>query len=131
MRLATKDAGLDIEVASAATSDWHEGKPIDPRSVAVALRNGVDLSNQRARQIQLEDFEHFTHIFALDQGNLKAIRKFAPLGCTAKIELLLDNVPGRRGQSVGDPYFSEDSAFDTTWADVSAAAHALVARFKP
>ena len=130
MRLAAEGAGLDIELDSAATADWHTGKPIDLRSQAVALRHGADLSERRARQIQLEDYTNFTHIFALDQGNLKSIRKFAPPDGTAKIELLLDNVPGRQGQSVGDPYFGEDSAFDTTWADVSAAAEALVKRFK-
>lgn len=129
MRLAAEQAGLDLVLDSAATSDWHEGKPIDPRSQAVALRYGVDLSDRRARQIQLKDYTAFTHIFAIDQGVLKAVRKFAPPDATATIELLLDSVPGRKDQSIPDPYFSEDSAFEGTWADCEAAAAALAKRF--
>lgn len=128
-RKAAGEAGLNIETDSAGTHSWHVGKVIDPRSQAVALRHGIDLSAKTARQIQAEDFVRFTHIFALDQGNLAAIRQIVPNGSTAKIELLMDNVAGCKGQSVADPFFSEDSAFDVTWYDVDTAAAALVRRF--
>jgi len=128
-RKAAEEAGLNIEMDSAATHNWHSGKEIDPRSQAVALRHGVDLSAKRARHLEEADFFRFTHIFALDQGNLNGIRQVFPDGAKAKVELLMDNVPGRKGSSVADPYFSEDSAFDITWSDVEAAAAALVKRF--
>ena len=52
----------------------------------------------------------------------------APADATAELGLLMDLVPGREGSSVADPYFGTDRDFDTTWAEVSAAAEALVAR---
>ncbi len=129
MRLAAEGEGLDLHLDSAATASYHIGKPIDERSQIVARKHGIDLSHRRARQVNVEDFRRFTHIFALDKGNLAALRQLVPAGATARVELLLDNVPGRAGESVADPYFSDQDAFDITWADVAAAAAALVERF--
>ena len=39
-----------VQVDSAGTGDWHVGDPPDPRAVACAARNGVDIAAQRARQ---------------------------------------------------------------------------------
>ena len=41
--------GLEVEVESAGTGDWHVGLPPDRRAVAVAARNGVDIAHLRAR----------------------------------------------------------------------------------
>jgi len=129
-RKAAEDVGLDFELESAGTGDWHVGKGPDPRALAVAKRNGLDISSKRARQLEDRDYYRFTHIYALDRGNLNAIRLRAPADATARIALLLDSVDGRRGESVADPYFGEDADFDVTWADVEAAAAALVRHFK-
>lgn len=47
----------------------------------------------------------------------------------ARLSLLLDHVPGREGQAVADPWFGDATGFDATWADVTAGARALAARF--
>ncbi len=130
MRRAAEEAGLDIEVDSAATASYHTGKAPDPRALAAAKRHGLDISACRARQIRPDDFLRFTHIFAHDRGNLKSIRHVVPNGSIAEISLLLDSLQGREGQSVADPYFGDDSAFDKTVADVTAAADALAKRFR-
>ena len=123
-------AGLQLAVESAGTGDWHIGHPPDRRAQAVARRHGVDISGYRARQVAPADFHSFTHIFALDHANLANLRALAPAGATAEIALLLDAVPGRAGQAVADPYYGTDADFETTWAEVDAAAQALVARFR-
>ena len=129
MRREAGLAGLDIAIDSAGTGDWHIGKPPDPRAQAAALRNGVDISGLRARQVTAEDHRRFTHIFALDAQNLADLRMIAPGDATAQLSLLLDHVPGREGQAVADPYWDEDSGFDRTWSEVSEAAAALARRF--
>lgn len=75
-----------------------------------------------------EDFYRFDHVLALDDRNLRDLAATAPADATAELGLLMDLVPGREGSSVADPYFGTDRDFDTTWAEVSAAAEALVAR---
>jgi protein-tyrosine phosphatase len=117
--------GLDVEVDSAGTGDWHSGEPPDRRAIAAARRNGIDIAHLRARQIHPEDFERFDHIVALDRQNLRDLKRLRPPGSKARLSLLLDHVEGREGQPVADPYYGGDQHFDVAWADVSAGAAAL------
>jgi len=128
MRVAAQDAGLEMQIDSAGTGAWHVGNPPDSRAIAIARSMGVDISGLQARQVEIADFTRFTHIFALDAQNLADLRRLAPSDATAEVTLLLDMVPGRRGQAVADPYYGDDSGFAVTWGDVSAAAEALIAR---
>ncbi|WP_420140783.1 low molecular weight protein-tyrosine-phosphatase [Sphingomonas sp.] len=128
LRARAAGAGLDLLVDSAGTGPWHVGEPPDPRSQATARAHGIDISNYRGRQVKPEDFRRFTHILALDHDNLAGLRRIAPADATAEVGLLLDHVPGLAGQAVADPYYGDDDGFATTWAQVDAAARALVTR---
>ena len=129
LRAEAARLGLELVVDSAGTGDWHAGEPPDERAQRTALRNGVDISGLRARQVRGEDFHRFTHLIALDHDNLANLRQLAPPDATAELSLLLDHVPGREGQAVADPWFGDEAGFDATWADVSAGARALVLGF--
>lgn len=129
-RCAAERAGLAVDIDSAGTGDWHIGRPPDPRAIATARRHGCDISQYRGRQICKADFQRFTHIFALDHANLTTMLGEAPDDAAAKVSLLLDLVSGRQGDAVIDPYFGEDAGFEQTWADVTAAAEALVTLLK-
>ncbi len=128
MRVAAQDAGLDVHIDSAGTGGWHVGNPPDSRAIATARAKGVDISGLQARQVEVADFTRFTHIFALDSQNLADLRRLSPSDATAELALLLDMVPGREGQAVADPYYGDESGFEITWRDVSAAADALIKR---
>jgi protein-tyrosine phosphatase len=122
--------GLDVEIDSAGTGDWHLGHPPDRRAVAVAKREGVDISHLRARQVGPEDFRRFDHIVALDAQNLRDLARMAPPDGKAELSLLLDHVEGREGQPVADPYYGGEEHFDVAWADVTAGARGLARRLK-
>lgn len=128
MRAALAEAGLDWEVDSAGTSNYHPGEAPDRRAIATARANGVDIGNLRGRQITRDDFHRFTHILALDTTNLAGIETTAPRDGTARIHMLMDYVEGREGQSVKDPYYGDQSDFEAVWEEVSIAARALVER---
>jgi protein-tyrosine phosphatase len=117
--------GLDVEIDSAGTGDWHIGYPPDPRAAAVAARNGIDISSLKARLVTADDFRRFDHIVALDSNNLRDLERLRPEGAEARLSLLLDHAEGRQGQAVADPYYGEDGHFDTAWDDVSAGAEGL------
>jgi protein-tyrosine phosphatase len=128
LRAEAERLGVEIQVDSAGTGDWHVGGPPDPRAQAVAARNGLDISHLRARQVEAEDFRRFDHVVALDPENLANLRALRPQGGTAEVSLLLDHVPGREGAAVADPYYGEDADFDVTWRDVTEGARALAGK---
>jgi protein-tyrosine phosphatase len=74
------DAGLAgrIEVDSAGTHGYHVGEAPDRRSQAHASRRGYDLSRQRARQLQAEDFRAFDLVLLMDGANESAARRICP-----------------------------------------------------
>jgi protein-tyrosine phosphatase len=124
-RAEAERLGLDVEVDSAGTGDWHIGHPPDRRATAVAAKNGVDISHLRARQVTAEDFYRFDHVVALDAQNLADLQAMQPPASRARLSLLLDHVDGRAGEAVTDPYYGQADHFDTTWADATEGARAL------
>lgn len=121
-------AGLDISVDSAGTGSWHIGDPPDPRTIAVAARNGSDAAALRARQVTRQDFLSFDWIVAMDRQNHADLQELQPSDAAAELHLALDFVPGREGAGVNDPYQGGEPEFDTAWQDATAIARAMVER---
>ena len=61
--------GLDWEIDSAGTGDWHIGHAPDKRSIAVAKKYGVDISQQRAQWFEPKLFNKYDHILVMDNNN--------------------------------------------------------------
>jgi protein-tyrosine phosphatase len=127
-RLEAERVGLDVEIDSAGTADWHVGKAPDPRSVAVAREAGIDIAHLTARQVVQDDFRRFDHIFALDRKNLADLTAMMPPDSTAQVSLLLQTMPDRKSDDVDDPYYGSADAFAFTWTHVSQAARSLAKR---
>ena len=125
LRAEAERLGIDVEIDSAGTGDWHVGKPPDSRARSAAKRHGVDIDGQRARQVEPADFHFFDHIVALDEANYRDLARMKPANARAELSLLLDHVPGREGEAVADPYHGGETDFDATWADVAEGARAL------
>ncbi|WP_273888435.1 low molecular weight protein-tyrosine-phosphatase [Rubrobacter naiadicus] len=100
----------EILVDSAGVGSWHIGEPPDPRAQEVALRRGVDISGQRARQISPEDCESFDYILTMDEENYRAVSSLCPDG-RAGVRPFLDfaDVPQTE---VPDPYYGGPEGFE-------------------
>ncbi len=94
-----KEEGLDLHVDSAGTGDWHIGEAPCENSIKVALSHDVDISQQRGRQVTVEDFERYELIVALDQSNVENLKK---IGATNLIKL---GYFGYENEDVPDPFF--------------------------
>lgn len=94
-----KERKLDLVIESAGTGHWHIGEKPCENSIKMAKLNGVDISNQKARQVKKEDFKNFDLIVGLDDSNIQNLKN---LGC--KNPLKLGNF-GFNGECVPDPYF--------------------------
>ncbi|MGF1549445.1 MAG: low molecular weight protein-tyrosine-phosphatase [Sphingomonadaceae bacterium] len=127
-RVEAEKLGLDAEIDSAGTGDWHLGHPPDPRAAAVAKANGIDIGDRRARRVKPGDFYHYDHIIALDAQNRADLEGMRPDDARAEISLLLDHVDGREGEAVKDPYYGNEAAFESAWEDARKGARALARR---
>ena len=94
-----------FEIDSAGTHAYHIGNPPDSRSQATAISYGVDLSNQKARQVHESDFYYYDFILAMDVNNLEILKSICPNESQSQIQLLLDYHPSIELQSVPDPYY--------------------------
>ena len=106
-RQLVRDAELEnwIETDSAGTHAYHFGEPPDPRAVAIASGQGIDLSGLIARHVVESDFVRFNHILAMDRSNLMELQQIRPVESTVQPELLLDHAPTIDEFEVPDPYF--------------------------
>ncbi len=97
-------AGLDIQVDSCGTGNWHVGEGADPRSVRAAAEAGYDLSSHRARQLEADDYSRWRWLLAMDQANLRDMRARCPVHLHARLGLFLEVSGTRTHGEVPDPY---------------------------
>ncbi len=104
------------EVDSTGTGHWHVGNPPDPRSVAVAKKNGLNISALRGRQFSYQDFLDFDHIYVMDSSNLENVLRLAKTQEDKdKVSMILDTLfPGEK-VDVPDPYYGIDDGFDRVY----------------
>jgi len=101
-----KDKGLNWEVDSAGTGNWHVGEAPDRRSILTARAHGIDISKQVCRLFRVSDFDTYDHIFVMDRNNLSDVLAMARnKGDAKKVKLLLGD------KIVPDPYY-DDTQFE-------------------
>ena len=125
-RLREAQLGHRVRVDSAATHDYHPGKPPDPRSQRAAARRGYDLAGQRARVIAAQDFETFDYILAMDRGHLTILKRQCPPQHHGKLQLFLSYAEGLTTEEVPDPYFGGGGGFEIVLDLVELASEGLL-----
>ncbi|AFU97518.1 low molecular weight protein-tyrosine-phosphatase [Simiduia agarivorans] len=132
LRARLAQAGLEhrVELDSAGTAGWHQGKSPDSRSQAAAARRGYDLSPLRARQVIAADFDHYDHIYAMDANNLADLRAICPAHAEGKLSLFLALIPGADCLEVPDPYYGGGEGFERVLDLCEQASDAFIAGFQ-
>ena len=100
-----------IEIDSAGTHAYHVNEPPDRRAQAAAERRGISMSDIRARRVQVEDFERFDYIIAMDRDNLALLIEQADERHYDKIRLFLEYSAGHEDE-VPDPYYGGAAGFE-------------------
>lgn len=118
--------GHAFDIDSAGTHAYHVGNTPDPRAQASAKRRGVDISRLRARRVEMEDFERFDYILAMDEENLENLIQQCPQEHAAKIRLFLDYAPHVEQREVPDPYYGGLTGFERVLDLIEAAAEGLL-----
>ena len=123
---AAAAAGVDVEVDSAGTGDWHIGELPDERMRAAASAAGLTLDS-RARQVEARDLRDFDLVLAMDRDNLAVLTSLRDGDDTARVELFRRWDPAADGDlEVPDPYYGGRRGFEEVVEICRRTARALV-----
>ena len=125
LRNKIKQAGLDWEIDSAGIGGWHAGDLPDRRSIAVANKYNIDLTNQRARKINAADLDEFDWLLAMDEDNYREILNYATNEKQrSKVAMIMNFAKPETNQDVPDPYY--DGRFELVYQMLDEACEAFM-----
>ena len=105
-----------VWVDSAGTGGWHIGKLPDSRSIEIARRNHINISDQRCRKFKEDDFEEFDLIYVMDKSNRADVLNLASTRVhKSKVKLILNELSPESDLEVPDPYYGGDRGFENVF----------------
>ena len=127
--LKSKSRGI-FTVDSAGTSAYHSGDMADGRSIAIASKNKIDISDQRSRKVEIEDFKNFDLIFAMDKSNYDNLLKLARTEQEkSKVKLIMNEVYPGENIDVPDPYYGGDHGFENVFQMLDLATDKIIEHY--
>jgi len=103
-------------VDSAGTSGHHVGELPDKRSVEVASKYGIDITDQKSRKFTKEDFKKFDLIFAMDESNYQDIISMSDdENDIRKVKMILNELFPEENRNVPDPYYGGNQGFENVY----------------
>jgi protein-tyrosine phosphatase len=125
-----KAQGLSLKIDSAGTLGAHAKEKPDHRAQKVGVERGYSFDGLKARKVKVEDFEAFDLILAMDNDNVKNLKKLAPEHLRHKIFLFLDFAKNHEETEVPDPYYGGVNGFRFVLNLVEDASDGLLAQLK-
>ncbi|WP_338358720.1 low molecular weight protein-tyrosine-phosphatase [Yeosuana marina] len=103
-------------VDSAGTANYHVGATPDRRSIAVAKKYGIDISNLKGRQFSVKDFDDFDVIYVMDESNYNNVLSLARNEHdSSKVKFILNDVYPNKNFDVPDPYYGGEQGFENVY----------------
>ncbi len=131
LRYKLQEAGLEAEVDSAGTSNYHIGEHPNPPAIANMALNEIDISKLKARQFGERDFDHFDHIYVMDESNYENVMALARNEKDkAKVDLFMNLSHPGENMDVPDPYFGGDDGYAFVFELLSQPADVLITRIR-
>ena len=123
------DAGLTsrFDIDSAGTSGYHDGEGADPRTLATALRRGVEIDHI-SRRIHESDFDRFDYILVMDEDNLRKVARLRDRVAPHADVRLLRRFDPEAGddREVPDPYYEGEAGFEMVHEMIERSCRALL-----
>lgn len=120
-----------FHVDSAGTSALHEGELPDQRSIDVAQKNKLDITDQRSRPFLKSDFEDFDYIYVMDQSNYDNVCQLTEVDADKKkVKMIMDEVYPETSVDVPDPYYDSINGFNHVYKMLDEACDKIADRLK-
>jgi len=114
--LRSKLPGEKYIVDSAGAGNYHIGSKPDKRSIDVARKYGLDITDQKGRQFSTRDFDEFDLIYVMDNSNYENVVKLARNeNDIAKVRIILNEVYPNQNYDVPDPYHDTSKGFENVF----------------
>jgi len=127
--LKSKLPNSKFTIDSAGTAAYHIGSKPDKRSIAIAKKNRIDISNLKGRQFTYQDFDDFDLIYAMDESNFSHILGMAKTKSQKnKVKLILNEISPGENLSVPDPYYGGDQGFENVYKMLNEACNKIVSK---
>lgn len=130
LREAVEAEGLagEVEIASAGTTGWESGNPIDPRAGALLREHGIDPSGHRARRMDPEELRSADLVLALDHDHVDPIRSVLGAHRAAEtLRMVRDFAPEPvEDTGIRDPWYGDESGFELTWEQITEAVDGIL-----
>lgn len=130
LQYKAQQAGFNWTVESAGTSNWHTGAPPHHLSQKVSLLNGIDISQQKARQFRKEDMDAYDRIYVMDSSNYSDVQQMAgKYWQEEKVELLLNELYPGENKGVPDPWYGEEEGYHQVFELISKACTIIIEKY--
>ena len=129
--LRSKLSTNTIVVDSAGTGNYHIGKKPDLRAISIARKHALDISNLKARQFEVSDFDNFDHIYVMDESNYRNLIQLARNDQDKrKIKFIMDEVYPNQNYNVPDPYYGGNDGFESVFKMLDEACTLIAAKLQ-
>ena len=122
MKDMAQKAGVDMYIASAATSTEEIGNPVHYGTRQKLSEVGLSVSGKVAVQMTKADYGKYDYIIGMDSANIRNILRIAGGDPDGKVFKLLSFAGSDR--DVADPWYTGD--FEATYTDVLVGCKGLI-----
>lgn len=126
-----EEHGLNWQVDSAGTESYHIGSEPHKYSQRICKTNGLDISDQRARQFDKSDFDKYDIIYALADDVYEEIAaKSSKSSDMNNVTLFLNELKPDANESVPDPYYGGEDGYTHVYQLIDATCDAIIKKYK-
>lgn len=126
-----EEHGLSWQVDSAGTESYHIGSAPHKYSQRICKTNGLDISDQRARQFDKSDFDKYDIIYALADDVYEEIAaKSSKDSDMENVMLFLNELKPDANESVPDPYYGGEDGYIHVYQLIDATCDAIIKKYK-
>ena len=123
--------GLNWTVSSAGTESSHVGEAPHKFSQKVCAKNGVDISQQRAKKFTPADLGKYDKIYAMSDDVYDEMKRIGGRDADmSKVDLFLNEMHSGSNASVPDPWYGPEMGFIAVYDMINKTCDAIIEKYK-
>ncbi len=123
--------GLNWQIDSAGTNGFHTGECPHPLSVKVAKLHGIDITTQRSRKFEPQDFDMYDMIYVMAEDVMEEVQRIAGNAFNKnKCKYFLQENPGSAHNNVPDPWYGAEDGYHDVYALILQTCEHIIEKYK-